>query len=237
MKKKFSIIFILVLFLLQAKLMIPDDANFAFLLGVQIAGNTKMVSDELMYWLLPIIALTFYFSGFIRDSLSKYGFLYIIRGISRIRWWIQKIVVAICTVIIFILLQLLIFYMMTDTTIDTTSTEFIGLVIQYFLMLMTLIFIQLTCELFIESNVAHLIITLYIVSSVLIAHIIYPFVPSNQYFWLFLPLNGMGANTGVAMLNSISALISTQVAISVLFISMVAVFILSIVKVKKIDIF
>ncbi|MEC0348014.1 DUF2705 family protein [Peribacillus frigoritolerans] len=234
------IIFVFFTILLQAFFM-RDFSDFQlqypFLLGVPLTSNSQLNYQFLIYWYLPIVALTFYFSGFINDVLEKKGVLEIIRNHNLKKWILKRLFFMSSFLLVFIVFQTLVFLIFFPNN-QLISFEQLVLWINYYLMLLILIGIQLVLELIFSSKIALLCINIYIVGSLLLTQEIYDNSWSNLYFvaYLTVPNYGMGFKTGYNIIHFYTEIINRHVTLPVLITVNLLILLFVLKRMKKIDI-
>ncbi|MFH0346688.1 DUF2705 family protein [Bacillus vallismortis] len=234
------IIFVSFTILLQAFFMrnFQDfKLQYPFLLGVPITSNNQLNYQFLIYWYLPIVALIFYCSGFVNDVLQKKGVLEIIRNHNVKKWILRRYFFMSCVLLAFTVFQVLVFFIFFPNK-QLISLEQLVLSINYFLMLFTLIGIQMVLELIFSSKVALLFINIYIVGSLLLTQEIYDNNWSGLYFFAYLtvPNYGMGFKTGYNIFHFNTEIINEHVTLPVLITVNLLILFFVLKRMNKIDI-
>lgn len=241
LKNRALFILVVIIMIIQAVFLNHFDtlySSFPFLDGVPITSSYALENKFLVYWYLPIVAMSFYFTGYCNDVLKTYGKVIIIRNYGRTRWLYHRFGSMMIVTFIFVVIQVLIFrFLLTDSTINLEVIEVIKLLAMYFLTLSTLFALQLAMELFISPQVSQLIVNAYIVVSILITKQIY-LIGGGFIYYLLLPNYAMGFRNGLTSIPEFQTpIISYPISITVLIIIIALIVGFSISRIKKIDIF
>ncbi|MFG6497019.1 DUF2705 family protein [Fictibacillus sp. UD] len=241
LKNRALFLLVVIIMIIQAVLLNHFDTLYSslpFLDGVPITSSYALENKFLVYWFLPIVAMSFYFTGYCSDVLKTYGKVIIIRNYGRTRWLFNRFVSMMIVTLIFVVIQVLIFrFLLTDSTINLEGIEVIKLLAMYFLTLSALFALQLVMELFISPQVAQMVVNVYIVVSLLLTKQIY-LIGGGFIYYLFLPNYAMGFRNGLTSISEFQTpIISYPIGITVLMIIIASIVGFSISRIKKIDIF
>ncbi|RZI50147.1 DUF2705 domain-containing protein [Aeribacillus pallidus] len=234
--KKF-LIFVLLAILMQEILISGFDllnTNFPFLDGVPITSSQALEYRYLLNWYLPIISMSFYFSGYFSDFTRIHGIAFFVRTYCKSKWIIKQYLYMFIVLLFFTMFQIVIctFFELGTSTISITN--FIKSLSIYLLTLQTLFSIQLLLELYINPKISHLIMNIYIVASVLMSNQLYGSSKLLQY--LFLPNYGMGFKNGLSQIPEFPEhTIDYFTGLPILLIMQILIMFLSIYKIKKMD--
>lgn len=241
MNKQYRLlIFVFLTIILQVFLMenfLGVSLQYPFLLGVPISSNIQMNHQFLIYWYLPIAALTFYFSDFVNQAFQKKGILKIIRNYDVKKWVLKRFLFIACILLIYILFQVVLFSSINSYKQSISIDQFL-LLLNYFFMLLSLIGLQMVLELTFSSKIAILCINIYIVGSILLTQEIYVNDWSNLYFivYFMIPNYGMGFKTGYNISHLNTEIINRHADLPVLIIVNLIIVFFVLKRMKKIDI-
>ncbi|MBR0581375.1 DUF2705 family protein [Bacillus altitudinis] len=215
---------------------------FPFLSGVPVSSSTQLENLTLLYWYLPIVAMSFYFSGYIRDNLYSYGKLKLVRNYNKSKWIVLRFTNMMLTLLGFVLIQILVFYLSSiylehNFNTFTFTTEIFMLIIMYFLTLLCLFSIQLTLELFITPQLSQLALNMYIIVSIFAAKQLYTLNAPSFLYYVLIPNYNNGFRTGLSHFNGIEKyLIHYPIGLLILIILQIGLVFLAAFKIKKMDI-
>ena len=213
--------------------------SFPFLDGVPITSSYALENQYFIYWYLPIVGMSFYFSGYLSDELQTYGKILFTRNYSRKKWVIKRYLSLIIVLSLFIIVQLISFnFLLEDTSFIILSQEkIIILLVMYFLTLLTLFSIQLLLELYMTPQLSQLVINAYIVVSVLITKQLFTIGAPKFIYYFFLPNYGMGFKTNSSNIPQFqNEVVNYTIGFLILLILLASVLLFTIAKVKKMDI-
>ncbi|MFE8065315.1 DUF2705 family protein [Priestia megaterium] len=235
-------IFICVIFIIIIQSILLSNIDVVefpvtFLDGIPITSSFALENRFLLLWYLPVIAISFYFSGYMSDMLRTYGKVVIVRNYSKSMWVIKQYLSMIKILLVFVLCQIGAFYFSTLGNSIFSSDEIIKLIIVYFFTLNTLFCIQTFLELYISPQVSQLIINLYIIFSILITKALYFISAPKLLYYFLLPNYGMGFKIGVGKHTEFQThILQYWSCFIVLIIIQITIWILSIFRLKKMDI-
>ncbi|AIM15976.1 DUF2705 family protein [Neobacillus sp.] len=210
------------------------NTNFPFLDGIPITSSHALEYRYLLNWYLPIISMSFYFSGYLSDLTRIHGITFFVRTYSKSKWIIKQYLCMLMILLLFTIFQTVIFTLLGLGKSTFSTTNFIKSLSIYLLTLLTLFSIQILLELYIKTKISHLIINIYIVSSVLMTNQLYGSSKLLQY--LFLPNYGMGFRNGLSQIPEFKIhTIDYLIGLFILLIIQTAVIYLSVNKIKKMD--
>lgn len=241
-KNKALFLLVIIIMIIQALLINDFETLYSslpFLDGVPITSSYALENKFLVYWILPIVAMSFYFTGYCRDALVTYGKIIIIRNYGRTRWLNKRYLSMLIVSFIFVVIQALIFkFLLTDSNINLEVIEITKLLFIYFLTISTLISLQLTMELFISPQASQLIVNAYVVISIILAKQMYVFGAGGFIYYLLLPNYAMGFKNGLTSIPEFQTpVISYLIGITILISILVFVLFIASKKIKKMDIF
>ncbi|MCD2368424.1 DUF2705 family protein [Bacillus sp. BS3(2021)] len=230
-------LFVVAAIILQAMLMISVSTDaFPFLDGIPIAASEFLI----LYWYLPIVSLSFYFTGYVKFNLNSYGILKLSRKYSKSKWIVSRYISTMLVLFIFTLTQLFVFYINTIMIHDNQyvfNNNFFKLTIMYYLTLLVLYSIQLLLELFVSPHIAQLIVNIYIVFSLFIAKQLYLLEAPKAMNYFLISNYSNGYRNGLSSLFDIeNVCIDYSVAFFILIILQITIVTMSILKVRKMDI-
>lgn len=205
--------------------------------GVPLSASFVVINRYLLNWYFPVIAISFYISGFMGESLSKYGKLLIVRNYSKTLWILKEFQWLALNLLLFVVVQFLIFWFGPFPESSNSFWDVSRLILMYYLTLFTLFCIQLLLELFMSQQISLLILNSYIIISIILSSSL----PSTKFVaalnYMFLPNFGMGFRNG---LNSIGAFQTTniqyQFCILILLALILIIIFLAVKRFNKIDI-
>jgi hypothetical protein len=236
-KNKKFFIFVLLTIIIQAIVISKFNlisTEFPFLDGVPLTSSQALEYRYLLNWYLPIISISFYFSGYLSNLVKTQGAVFFVRAYSKPKWIIKQYVSIIMVLLLFIIFQTVIFSFMRLGNSVFSIENFIKSFSIYFLTLLTLFSIQQLLELYIKPEIAHLIVNVYIVLSILITTDQQNVSSFSNYF--LLPNYGMGFKNGLSQIPEFKMYIIDYFrGIIVLLIIQFTVIGLSIKRIKKMD--
>ncbi|WNB92538.1 DUF2705 family protein [Bacillus sp. NEB1478] len=240
---KNRVFFLLVILTMVVQVLFMNDfdtlySSFPFLDGVPITPSYSLETIFLLYWFLPIVAMSFYFSGSCSDNLKHYGKILITRNYSRSRWMLNQYFSVLIVLLTFCLIQFIIFSLLfINETTSLQPVAAIKLFIMYFFTLSTLFSFQLALELYLSPQLSQLIVNGYIVVSVLFTQQIYNSALKLMNY-LLIPNYAMGFKTGLTPIPAFQTdLISFLFGLFILIILMACTVVLSVVRIRKMDIY
>lgn len=230
-------LFVVAAVILQAILMTSVSTEaFPFLDGIPITASEFLI----LYWYLPIVSLSFYFTGYVKFNLNSYGILKLSRKYSKSKWIVSRYINTMLVLFIFTLIQLFVFYINTVMIQDDQyvfNNNFFKLTIMYYLTLLVLYSIQLLLELFVSPHIAQLIVNIYIVFSLFIAKQLYLLEAPKAMNYFLISNYSNGYRNGLSTLFDIeNVCIDYSVGFFILIILQITIVTMSILKVRKMDI-
>ncbi|MBC1936424.1 DUF2705 family protein [Listeria grandensis] len=200
---------------------------YPFLAGVPMTVSAVTTSIYLMVWYLPIVALGFYFTGFVKDSLSQYGVLLLVRQYSKWRWLLKRFLYLIIVTGIFVSLQVAVHICFFQKGMPFSEAILVA-VFFYFVTLIVLFSIQVTLEIVTDVQIAFLVVNIMAICSVLaMPSLMVMHAPKLVVYFLFTNL-GMDYRRG-----EISTMIETMLVLLAIEIVCISI---AMYKIKKIDI-
>lgn len=233
-QRKWFFLFVLVTILMQTIFINKFNllySGYPFLDGVPATPSESLNYRYLLNWYLPIISMSFFFTGYLKDTIYTYGPSFFIRSYSKPKWVMKRLCYLAVILGFFVLFQ----WMLSIVTIQEWTFPAFAL-LAYFLTLYLLFSMQLLLELYLKSEIAQLVINIYIVFSILVSsHLDSSLLgEGNNYF--FVPLYGMGFRNGLSDIIQFQThdihLFSGFVILIVL---LLGVALISMLKVKKMD--
>ncbi|MBB3908823.1 DUF2705 family protein [Anoxybacteroides rupiense] len=210
------------------------NTNFPFLDGIPITSSHALEYRYLLNWYLPIIGMSFYFSGYLSDVTRIHGIAFFVRTYSKSKWIIKQYLRILAHLLLFIALQMFVSVLFDLGQSTFSKPNLIKALSMYLLTLLVLLSIQLLIELYVKESVAHLIINIYIVFSVLITNQLHSFPKLFHYF--FLPVYGMGFRNGLSQMPKFKLYtIDYFTGFFILLIIQVALVYFSTIKIKNMD--
>lgn len=199
MKSKKFFIFVLITIITQVVFTSKFNlinTQFPFLDGVPITSDFGLEYRYLLNWYLPIISMSFYFSGYLSKLVEAQSIVFFIRNYSKSKWIIKQYLSMTIVLFSFIVFQALLFALTTSDDLIFSFENFSKSFLIYFFTLITLFSVQQLLELYIKPEIAHLVINIYIILSVLLAEKVYQ---ASTFFSYFLLANyGMGFKNGLS---------------------------------------
>ncbi|MBT2259804.1 DUF2705 family protein [Priestia megaterium] len=241
MKNKGLFLIILISFTLQSIINGPILAEFypffskeyTFLLGLPQATQYQM----LMLWYLTFASISFYFSGRIKDILYGYGKYIMIRNYDRVKWVIVRYIKAAIMLATIVLLKIVISHLVVGIfqahwELEINMLLFKSLVI-YYLTFLFLLLLQLLLELYLNSQIAFLFVNTYVVGAILTAGLLFKYKLDSLYLYFLIPNYAIASRLNIT--SNSSVIISYFPALIVIVSLITLVLIVSVNKVKKMD--
>ncbi|MCR8872004.1 DUF2705 family protein [Peribacillus frigoritolerans] len=235
-------IFVVITIIIQAVLMRNFDflhTGYLFLDGVPITSSYQLESKFLLYWYLPIVAMSFYFTGYFKKIVQTYGKLILIREYNKTKWMLIRYFLLMRDLILFVFCQISVFSI--DILLQHNElhiVENLQKIFMYYLSLLIIFSIQLLLELLLDIQIAQLIINIYIVISVIAVKMFFTNDVTKFIYYTLIPNYGMGFRNGLS--NNVplfqSDLINSTIGLYILLSLQILLVVISIVKFKKIDI-
>ncbi|MFY9197773.1 MAG: DUF2705 family protein [Acutalibacteraceae bacterium] len=171
--------------------------GYYFLSGVPITANYAIHNLCLALWFFPVYFILQVSSGKLYNLFHGYGTLLIVRNYSKLTLICKHIFKLFFDMLIVLIFQVIVININNPYISNVKTTDIIRMIIIYFFTFIVLLLIQTYLELYIEHNIATLIINIYIVLSVMMSNIITlnNFVHLLNYF--FIPCYGMGFRNGI----------------------------------------
>ncbi|MFB1049999.1 DUF2705 family protein [Paraliobacillus sp. JSM ZJ581] len=199
MKSKKFFLFVLLTIIIQVVFTSKFNlinTQFPFLDGVPITSAFQLEYKYLLNWYLPIVSISFYFSGYLSKLVEAQSIVFFIRNYSKSQWIIKQFLSMVLFLFTFIVFQSLLFALTTPDNLVFSFGNLSKSFLIYFLTLVTLFSMQQLLELYIKPEIAHLTINIYIVLSVLFAGEIYQ--NSTFFSYFLLPNYGMSFKNGLS---------------------------------------
>lgn len=212
-----------------------EISQFPFLDGVPLTSSRILTYQYLLYWYFPVIVMSFYFSGNLRESIRSKGIPYITRRYSKSIFMIKQFLSMFFTLLFFIAFQFFIFKLFKINTYDLSINTYMYMMIIYVGSLVVIFSIQMYMELLFKSEIAQLIVSIYVLAPTLLSAEFQKAAMLLNYF--FLSNYAMGLRNGLNDLDVLSSNIvnSSYGMISIVFLEILFVW-LSIQRFKKLDI-
>ena len=206
-------------------------------LGVPITYSTRTMYSFLIGWYFPIAIFVFSSMGFIRKYLSNYGYICIIRGMSRVKFFLKRWFLMVNAVMTFILMQMGLAFFIFNQKERFLRLDEIPYLINYLLLLVLIFSIQLGMELFVSETNAALFTNLFVVGSIVFAHSYYSLYGAGKLLYLMVPIYGMGFQTGLEIDNWQTNYIDIVQATSCLMLLLVGILCICFRRIRQIDIY
>lgn len=145
------------------------NTNMPFLDGVPLTESDYLIYRYLMLWSLPIIFLSFYFSGLVSTAIKESGAIYFTRSYSKAFWLFKRHFIIFNSTAFFVAFQFLTFTLLKQSGQIVAPKTLVIPFITYLLILVILFSMQQLMELFIKSELAHLLVNVYLILSILLA--------------------------------------------------------------------
>ena len=245
MKSKGFLFIIILAMLMQSFLsfnMLADryDGKFPtaliFLLGIE----PKTEYTPFILWYFVFVSISFYFTGDIAESLSGYGKYMLIRQYNKVKWIIRRFLTIAIKLFGFSILQsILSFFTVSIWLQKQVEFSHFNMLLKalsiYYLTLLSLLLLQMLLELYIEPQIALVSVNIYVVFSIALAGILFVYNKGQLLLYCLLPNYAMGLRTSIAPENSM--FISYPVAVTVLFIILAIIVVISAKKIQVKDLY
>ncbi|MGY2644091.1 DUF2705 family protein [Bacillus inaquosorum] len=238
-----GIFLILVAIIFQATLSSYNNNNvFPFLDGIPISTSDQYDYQAILLWFIPIVSLSFCFSGNIREKYISYEQLKLVREHSKAKWVISQFLNITVILLIFTLSQITIFYIYSLVSlhnldvISVFNNGFVMMALMYYLTLLNLFSFQLFLELYYTSQIAQLNISVYIIFSLILTKKLVQLNSPKIIHYFLIPNYSNGLRTGLSdFSHSGTSVIKPSLGLFILIILQVTIVILSVLKFKNID--
>lgn len=212
-----------------------EISRFPFLDGVPLTSSRMLTYQYLLYWYFPVIVMSFYFSGNLREAIRFKGIPYITRRYSKCMFMIKQFLSMFFSVVFFTSFQFLIFKLFKVNTYDLSINTYTYMMVIYVGSLVVMISIQMYMELLFKSEIAQLIVSIYILVPILLSAEFQKTTILSNYF--FLSNYAMGLRNGLNDLDLLSNTLvnSSYGMIGIVLLEVLLVWI-SIQRFKKLDI-
>lgn len=179
------------------------EVPLLFLEGVPVSMQSSIMYQLLTYWYIPVVGMSFYFSGRVHDHLVGYGQLILIRNYSKNKWMIQLYGRLYLFIFIFVFLEICFSWISKQglATVFARPSLLVQQIVAYSLTLIVLFSIQMFLELYLPAQVAQLIINLYIIFTILMTYYNESLNGWTVFNYFGIPNYGMGLRTGTTALN------------------------------------
>lgn len=152
-----------------------DLYQFPFLAGVPYTDQTVTHNLFLAIWFFPVFFMISYFSGTLKDLISGYGILLLIRNYNKTVLLMKQIIKLHKMVLLFILLQLIVYAFPIKDCKGINIEQFILELVLYYIAFVNILMLQLLLEMYLSSQLSNMLCNLFIVVSVFLAN----------YLWVF----------------------------------------------------
>jgi hypothetical protein len=242
MKNRGFLLIIIVSFVLQSSffptLLAERYQEFSngwtFLIGVPPMTDYRIF----MFWFLSFVSISFYFSGSVKENLTGYGQYMLVRNYSRIKWLMVHYFRVALILLGFFLLQSTVSNFMAIFSQGDTKHVVSPLLLKtsliFYLTLLFVFILQLLLELYFNPQIAFLVVNTYVVGTILVADLFFKYKIKSFFLYLLLPNYAMGSRMDI--LSNDSNAIETIPAFITVIILLGLIFLLSIKKIKKMDI-
>nr|WP_309100367.1 DUF2705 family protein [Fredinandcohnia onubensis] len=204
LQKKRLFIFVLFTIIIQAIVINRFElihSKFPFLDGVPITPSESLNFRYLLNWYIPIIGMSFYFSGFLSTAITNYGPSFFVRSYSKEKWVYKQLFSISFHLFLFVCFQTVI-NLFTPTELSFTFVHFMKLFILYYLTLFILFSIQSLLDLFVQPEISLLIVNLYIIFSILAVNGMINYQLPQFVKYIFMPNIGMGFKNGLTIIST-----------------------------------
>ncbi|MBR0011345.1 DUF2705 domain-containing protein, partial [Bacillus subtilis] len=177
---------------------------FPFLDGIPISTSGHYEYQNILLWFVPIVSLSFCFSGSIRDTYISYEQLKLVREHSRVKWVTSQFLIITVVLLIFTLSQIAIFYIYSLVSLhnldinSVINKRFVMMTLMYYLTLLNLFSFQLFMELYYKSQIAQLNISVYIIFSLILAKKLVQLNSPKVIHYFLIPNYSNGLRTGLS---------------------------------------
>lgn len=212
-----------------------EISQFPFLDGVPLTSSRMLTYQYLLYWYFPVIVMSFYFSGNLREAIRFKGIPYITRKYSKSMFMMKQFLSMFFSLVFFISFQFFIFTLFKVNTYDLSLNTYTYMMIIYTGSLVVMFSMQMYMELLFKAEIAQLIVSIYILVPILLSAEFQKTAMFSNYF--FLSNYAMGLRNGLNDLDLLSNTIvnSSYGMIGIMLLEVLLVR-LSIQRFKKLDI-
>lgn len=166
--------------------------------GVQIFENISATGQLLTIWFLPVYFIFNVFSGKVSDALTGYGTLLIVRDYKKSKLVLKAFIKIMLELALILILQIVVFYIGTFNFGKSSIYNIFLRLILYFLTFLTLILIQVLLENYVDSKISTIIVSIYIILSVMASNFNYMLHCTNKFLhYLFIPNYAMAYRNGL----------------------------------------
>ncbi|RLQ94885.1 DUF2705 family protein [Falsibacillus albus] len=165
--------------------------------GVPVVPSAGMEYRYLLNWYLPVIGISFYFSGYLSQMMTVYGTPFFIRNYSKFRWVLKQYYSIALSLLLFVVIQMLI-GLVWEHSAGIQWMSALKMTFIYYLTLLVLISFQTFLDLFVQSELSVVLVNLYLVFSVLGFRWLSSLDESINLTYLLIPNYGMGFKNGLS---------------------------------------
>ncbi len=209
---------------------------FPFLDGVPVVSAFILENRYLLNWYLPIFSMSLYFSGILSRGIRGYNELLLTRGYSKSKWVLNQFFSVMFILFLFVVFQLLInsFRFLQGYTFSVDAM--VKLTILYYLTLLVIFSIQILLDLYVTPQFTHLMVNIYIVSSIIATNQTGISRTGSFLIYLSIPNYGMGFRNGLTTFNEENTnFIDYRTALIILVIVQIFLIVMTLKKMKKSD--
>lgn len=233
-------LFVLATIILQATIVYNSEllyTNFPFLDGVPVTTSFLLENRYLLTWYLPVVSMSVYFTGYLGDTLGKYGKILMVRNYSKEKWVLKQYIHTATNLLVFVLCQIFVYYWLSIGYPLLSLEVTIKLVVMYYLTLLSLFSFQLLLELYISPQISQLAVNTYIIFSIFLTSNMFEYNLPKMYYYLMLPNYGMGLRTGLSDIDNFSnTVMEFSIGFIIIILFQIVITLLSVNRIKKIDI-
>lgn len=209
--------------------------SYPFLNGVPITNNIIIHNLYLIQWFFPLYFVMIYFSGSIDNLLYGYGKLLILRRNSKIKIFLMLLFKNYFIMLLFLLIHCIIFSLGNSNYKLLSLKQILMMFFIYYMTLITLVSMQMFTEFYMIPQVSNLLISIYILMSILIENQLLLMGRVTFFNYILIPNFAMGFRNGV--ISSVSKNINYTCDLIILVSLNFLITIFSIVKLRKKDLF
>ncbi|MEG0909557.1 MAG: DUF2705 family protein [Bacilli bacterium] len=237
LKNNKNFLFVIVAIIIQKILL--DITNieyygYYFLGGVPTSSNYSLHNLSLAIWFFPVYFILQVSSGKLHNLFYGYGTLLIVRNYSKLKLICKHVLKLFFDMFVVLIFQVIVININNPYINNTNTTDLLKMITIYFFTLIVLLLIQTYFELYIEHNIATLIVNTYIVLSVMISNIIALNKLPKLLNYFFIPCYGMGFRNNIIKSDYEVVLFDSAIVILVILIFTLTYLVYR--KTKKMDI-
>lgn len=197
-KKKVLILIIGAIFYTIILLNQNQDPSLTLILNGAYAGDDYL---GIVLWCFWFTCVSFYFLGTIEDYFEGFGLYELVRNGKRHEVLLKRYLSVGVQLFIIILLQMLIVGLLSvifkGEIGEIEYKQFIISFIMYYMTIYELILIQLLFEMYMKSQIAMLVLNIYVVISISLAGVLFECKKANMILYILVPNFAMAQRTSI----------------------------------------